>query len=196
MICWKKHLSLAGPKSREVSGSFIPIITIMNHHSLLFGPEPVLGIPFKGPSISIPRDLDSEADHRGMLEPVVLLSLFESLLATERDPLAWVGHIAIVRKANLVKGIDETTLTWLTLWPPCFEMLQDGMRMMWPRNHKSWVCQTGGGGMVEPFQKTCLAVCFFLKMCYLYSSALPKTHLWKSHGLFPGDFPFPCDFRC
>lgn len=34
----------------------------------------------------------------GMLEPVVLLSLFESLLATERDPLAWVGHIAIVRK--------------------------------------------------------------------------------------------------
>ena len=35
---------------------------------------------------------------RGMLEPSVLMSLFESLLATERDPLAWVGHIAVLRK--------------------------------------------------------------------------------------------------
>lgn len=34
----------------------------------------------------------------GMLEPSVLMSLLESLLATERDPLAWVGHIAVLRK--------------------------------------------------------------------------------------------------
>ena len=42
----------------------------------------------------------NDHQHRGMLEPSVLMSLFESLLATERDPLAWVGHIAVVRKVQ------------------------------------------------------------------------------------------------
>ena len=43
---------------------------------------------------------NNDHQHRGMLEPSVLMSLFESLLATERDPLAWVGHIAVLRKVQ------------------------------------------------------------------------------------------------
>lgn len=38
----------------------------------------------------------------GMVEPATLLSLCESLLPSEKDPMAWVGHIGILRKALTV----------------------------------------------------------------------------------------------